>query len=1055
MKRRVLSLVLALAVIVSITVIPAAAADEASQPGNWYDGAMSTWSDRGVLQGDQAGNLNPTANITRAELAVMLDRIMDYRVKASNSFADVEDGAWYADAVLKASAAGVLQGDGVNANPGAAITRQETMVMLARVLNLSGSASDYASYTDAGQVAGWAAQGVGAMVAGGYVQGSGGYLNPAANITRAEVATILDNVFQGYFAQAGTYNQSVEGSAVINTGSVTLSGLTVSGDLIVAEGVGDGHVVLDGVTVTGRLLIRGGGANSVIIKNNCKIDTVILSRQDGQVRLAVQGSSAGQVSLVYVADGSDRVKLEGSVDTLVVEAADTKVEVAGTVAQVELAQSAESATLTVASGAKVDSLTNAAPDSMVNVQGTVAQMSVAQNAAASTVQVAAGAKVDSLTTAADNFTLSGSGTVSAMTVTSGSGVTVSASTTVTKADNQSENSVALGDKELAAGQTGSNTGTTTGGGSTGGGSTGGGSTPVSTYTVTFYDGETALADPAPQTVNSGSAATDPGPVEKAGYTWNFWSESKDGSAAYDFATPITADKGIYAIRTPIQYTITYNLNGGANASTNPSVYTVESADITLAEATWGGSAFGGWYTEADFSGSPVTSIPTGSTGNLTLYAKWTSTTGFAAGEGTENNPYLISNAEQFANIGTLSGAMQAGTGYYFKLTGDIDLSAATAAATDYFCGTLDGGEFTITLPKRLSGSAWTILAENSMGVTVIKNLTIQHQDGEVLPFIGYANGTSIAFENVDVGKAGDTTTCTMTSGDNNESAFLAISVVSGETRFTDCSNYLNYRASHTNNYTSAFLGGYATCKSLVFENCVNYGTLSLPYASVFVGNGSQMTNTQVTVTGCYNEGKIYGSLAAMPFAAISTSSFPSDVDNDPAAYNRNGGVIETVNLDGLKAVYKLNQGVEITLPSDASAVYSLNLCYSAYGDMLDAGGQSMGTLLFNLVIPVALPESGATVTVPYGNYKLVSVDSADQDVVASVAEEDWSTLNGGTRYALIEPEDGEPYFLCDYWTYGASSGADKVTLDKTGTAVINALDEGGYILGSVNVSWNP
>ena len=52
MKRRVLSLVLALAVIVSITVIPAAAADEASQPGNWYDGVMSTWSDRGVLQGD-------------------------------------------------------------------------------------------------------------------------------------------------------------------------------------------------------------------------------------------------------------------------------------------------------------------------------------------------------------------------------------------------------------------------------------------------------------------------------------------------------------------------------------------------------------------------------------------------------------------------------------------------------------------------------------------------------------------------------------------------------------------------------------------------------------------------------------------------------------------------------------------------------------------------------------------------------------------------------------------------------------------------------------------
>ena len=135
MKRRVLSLVLALAVIVSITVIPAAAADEASQPGNWYDGAMSTWSDRGVLQGDQAGNLNPTANITRAELAVMLDRIMGYRVKASNSFADVEDGAWYADAVAWAAAQGITAGVSADAfGPNASCTRAQIVTFLYRFM---------------------------------------------------------------------------------------------------------------------------------------------------------------------------------------------------------------------------------------------------------------------------------------------------------------------------------------------------------------------------------------------------------------------------------------------------------------------------------------------------------------------------------------------------------------------------------------------------------------------------------------------------------------------------------------------------------------------------------------------------------------------------------------------------------------------------------------------------------------------------------------------------------------------------------------------------------
>ena len=113
MKNRPLSLVLATAMLFSMAHVPAAA-QEAPESGAWYAAAMNTWAQRGVLQGDQAGNLNPTADITRAELAVMLDRIMDYQVTGSNSFGDVQAGSWYADAVLKASAAGVLQGDGAN-----------------------------------------------------------------------------------------------------------------------------------------------------------------------------------------------------------------------------------------------------------------------------------------------------------------------------------------------------------------------------------------------------------------------------------------------------------------------------------------------------------------------------------------------------------------------------------------------------------------------------------------------------------------------------------------------------------------------------------------------------------------------------------------------------------------------------------------------------------------------------------------------------------------------------------------------------------------------------
>jgi uncharacterized repeat protein (TIGR02543 family) len=50
---------------------------------------------------------------------------------------------------------------------------------------------------------------------------------------------------------------------------------------------------------------------------------------------------------------------------------------------------------------------------------------------------------------------------------------------------------------------------------------------------------------------------------------------------------------------------------------------VESAAITLAPPTRTGYAFGGWHDNAEFSGSAVTGITTGSTGNKTFHAKWT------------------------------------------------------------------------------------------------------------------------------------------------------------------------------------------------------------------------------------------------------------------------------------------------------------------------------------------------------------------------------------------------------------------------------------------------
>lgn len=76
-----------------------------------------------------------------------------------------------------------------------------------------------------------------------------------------------------------------------------------------------------------------------------------------------------------------------------------------------------------------------------------------------------------------------------------------------------------------------------------------------------------------------------------------------------------------AIEAPQSYTITYVLNGGTNSVYNPSAYTSESDTIILRNATRDGYRFEGWYKDSAYT-VKVTQIVKGSTGNITLYAKW-------------------------------------------------------------------------------------------------------------------------------------------------------------------------------------------------------------------------------------------------------------------------------------------------------------------------------------------------------------------------------------------------------------------------------------------------
>ena len=75
---------------------------------------------------------------------------------------------------------------------------------------------------------------------------------------------------------------------------------------------------------------------------------------------------------------------------------------------------------------------------------------------------------------------------------------------------------------------------------------------------------------------------------------------------------------------PQQYNITYHLDGGSNAPSNPTTYTAGIA-VSLSNPTKEGFEFQGWFADSDFK-RPIAEIGASSTGNVELWAKWSKST---------------------------------------------------------------------------------------------------------------------------------------------------------------------------------------------------------------------------------------------------------------------------------------------------------------------------------------------------------------------------------------------------------------------------------------------
>jgi len=160
-----------------LTMLPSAfAVSFADTRGHWAEDEINRWSDRGVIQGHD-GDFEPNSPITRADMAVIIDRVMDYQTKVENNFADLGT-AYYTDPILRVAQAGVMQGDGKN-------------------------------------------------------------VRPKANITRAEVVKLLDNMISDYITESGTATPKGTGIVIVKASGVTLNKAKLSGTVVLGGKAGE------------------------------------------------------------------------------------------------------------------------------------------------------------------------------------------------------------------------------------------------------------------------------------------------------------------------------------------------------------------------------------------------------------------------------------------------------------------------------------------------------------------------------------------------------------------------------------------------------------------------------------------------------------------------------------------------------------------------------------------------------------------------------------------------------------------------------------------------
>lgn len=160
----------------------------------WYAEAVMYCREHSLMFGSSDTAFAPESNLTRAQPAAVLYRIAGSRaVTGRDAFTDTPDGAWYADAALRASRQNLVSGHGGGLfGPNDPVFREQMAAILRRGAG-SPAAGGNGTYSDASTISAYAAAAAWAGANGIVRPTSGGVFSPKTNAARAQAADALMN----------------------------------------------------------------------------------------------------------------------------------------------------------------------------------------------------------------------------------------------------------------------------------------------------------------------------------------------------------------------------------------------------------------------------------------------------------------------------------------------------------------------------------------------------------------------------------------------------------------------------------------------------------------------------------------------------------------------------------------------------------------------------------------------------------------------------------------------------------------------------------------------